>query len=272
MTEHLELRELAVLHALGVLEGEDETRFLAHVAEGCSECEAAVREARTVGDALAGAVPPVPPSREGRDRLLARVHADAAGREARREPGIPRWRPALGLAAGLALVALGGLSLRLALSVGEERERRISLEQTLAGERSARGEAEDARRVAEQELAAARDTLEVLTGAGARTLALAGTGPAGGASARAFVDPERGRLLLYVYDLPPAPPGRTYQVWVLVGDRPVSAGVFDVSPEGGTSYDAQEVDDLAPGVGVAVTIEPEGGVPAPTGPMVLVGS
>jgi anti-sigma-K factor RskA len=272
MTDHGELRELATLHALGVLEGEDETRFLTHVAEGCNECQAALCEAREVGDALADAVPSVAVTREGRERFLARVHANAARRPARRLPRSSRRRAALAVAAGVSLVALGGLSLQLAVSLEDEQAQRSGLERRLASEQQARDEAEKARTVAEQELAAASDTLEMLTGAAGWTASLSGAGPAAEASARAFVDPERGRLLLYVYGLPPAPPGRSYQLWLIVGDAPVSAGVFQVSSEGETRYEAHELGDLGPDVGVAVTIEPEGGVPAPTGPMVLVGS
>ena len=63
-------------------------------------------------------------------------------------------------------------------------------------------------------------------------MTLAGTPAAPGAEARAYLDPENQRLTLVVYKLPPPPPGTSYQLWVILGDVPISAGVFDVDAEG----------------------------------------
>jgi anti-sigma-K factor RskA len=63
-----------------------------------------------------------------------------------------------------------------------------------------------------------------------------------------------------------------YQVWVVTAQAPVSAGLLvpDVSG-GGTAYYMTPQDIAAP-VAVAVTLEPAGGVPAPTGDKYLVGT
>jgi anti-sigma-K factor RskA len=83
---------------------------------------------------------------------------------------------------------------------------------------------------------------------------------------------ERGGGLLVAAGLPPAPAGKTYQLWAIVGKQaPVSAGVFSVDAKGSGSL---RVPTLA-GVGkvdvFAVTLEPAGGLPAPSGPMYLAG-
>ncbi|MGH9463336.1 MAG: anti-sigma factor domain-containing protein, partial [Vicinamibacteria bacterium] len=101
---------------------------------------------------------------------------------------------------------------------------------------------------------------------------LVGQGPAPGARATAFIDSPNRRLLLYVYNLPEPPPGRTYQLWVIVEGTPVSVGTFGVEPDGSTRFDAEPLPPFEGAVTVAVTVEPEGGVPQPTGPMVLMGS
>ena len=73
-------------------------------------------------------------------------------------------------------------------------------------------------------------------------------------------------------DLPPAPPGQAYELWAIAGGTPRPAGVFTVDARGRGRV---EVPPLPAGVAVekfAVTLEPESGVPSPTGPMMLVSS
>ena len=63
-----------------------------------------------------------------------------------------------------------------------------------------------------------------------------------------------------------------YQVWVVTGQAPVSAGLLTPGPDrrGAQTFFNTPPDIPAPAA-VAVTIEPAGGVPAPTGDMYLVG-
>jgi anti-sigma-K factor RskA len=63
-----------------------------------------------------------------------------------------------------------------------------------------------------------------------------------------------------------APDDHTYQLWVIRDDRPVDAGVFDVH----NGLVALDVDASLEGAdGVAVTVEPDGGSPEPTGEPIL---
>jgi anti-sigma-K factor RskA len=74
-----------------------------------------------------------------------------------------------------------------------------------------------------------------------------------------------------VSNLPPLPPGRVYQVWVVTAQAPVSAGLLTPDASGGGSVYFETPVDILPPVAVAVTLEPAGGVPAPTGAAYLVG-
>jgi anti-sigma-K factor RskA len=285
--EHQELLDLAALLPLGTLSHEDERLLEAHLRGGCAECEAAIRASAEVVDALALTVAPLDPSPELRTRLLARAAADE-GAPGRSAPAGRLRAPHRGarLAAGLALAASVLLAAGLGLEVrqlrgalGAARESVARLEGALAdatGERdrlAARvSEASAERAGLEGRLASAERTLADLTAREARSVALAGTEHAPAAAARAFLDPETRRLLLVVYDLPPPPPGRSYQLWVIVGGEPVSAGVFDVDVTGRTRYEAAATPPLEGAVTIAVTVEPAGGLPKPSGPMVLAGS
>jgi len=78
--------------------------------------------------------------------------------------------------------------------------------------------------------------------------------------------------LLYAFDLRPVPLDKIYELWwITEKEGPVMAGLFRPDERGIGRIDV----DLPTGAGriqaAAVTIEPAGGVPKPTGPMVLVG-
>jgi anti-sigma-K factor RskA len=72
-------------------------------------------------------------------------------------------------------------------------------------------------------------------------------------------------------NLPPLPAGRVYQVWVIAGPAPISAGLLTPDTSGGGLAYYSTPSDLPAPPTVAVTLEPAGGVPAPTGAMYLVG-
>jgi anti-sigma-K factor RskA len=78
-------------------------------------------------------------------------------------------------------------------------------------------------------------------------------------------------LVFTAANLPPAPAGKAYQVWVVTAQMPISAGLLATDLAGaGTQY-YMTPPDIAPPVAVAVTLEPAGGVPSPTGERYLVG-
>ena len=99
---------------------------------------------------------------------------------------------------------------------------------------------------------------------------LAGQPSAPQARARAFWSRSRG-LIFTASNLPPLPAGRTYQVWIVTPDAPLSAGLLRPGDGGDVHAVFTTPRDVARVAAVAVTIEPDGGVPAPTGEKYLVG-
>ena len=82
-----------------------------------------------------------------------------------------------------------------------------------------------------------------------------------------YVSPSQG-VLLIVAGLPPAPPGKAYEMWIVRDGRAKAAGMFQSAPDGtamhmqrgaATSHDA-----------VAVTLENETGVDQPTSTPIFV--
>ena len=272
MSDHVELSQLAALLPLGTLGDEDERRIEAHLREGCAECEAALRGSAAVADELALAIEPVEPSPQLRARVLAHAAREArSGARARTRPPRRRSRLLDGLAAlaaaAAALVVVGlGLEVRdqrRALDVARARTAELEERLTDATRESAR---------LGRELTDAERVVSELTSEATRTVSLASTGALPNASARAFFDPDARRLVLVVYDLPPTPPGKTYQLWVIAGGPPISAGVFDVAEGGQARHEATALPSVSGPVTIAVTVEPAGGLPAPSTPPVLAGT
>jgi hypothetical protein len=82
-----------------------------------------------------------------------------------------------------------------------------------------------------------------------------------GARATLLVD-RSGGAVLSVRRLPPPPPGKAYEVWVIVGGNPVPAGWIHGSLAALTR-------PVPPGAAVAVSAEPRTGSRRPTGPLLL---
>jgi anti-sigma-K factor RskA len=92
------------------------------------------------------------------------------------------------------------------------------------------------------------------------------------AKAKLLWHPQTKQGILWVSGLPPLPLEKSYELWAFVGDQPVPAGTFDARADGATVIPISKQENLgeAP-VKFAVSVEPKGGVPAPTGAIVLVG-
>ena len=78
-------------------------------------------------------------------------------------------------------------------------------------------------------------------------------------------------LGVYSGQIAPAPSGKSYQLWLVpASGAPVDAGLVDANQENGAVL-VRLTPGLAPKA-FAVTLEPLGGRPQPTGPKVLVGA
>ena len=288
--------ELAADYALGLLEEEDLTLFERHLAEGCPACERELASMDAVADALAYSVPAALPPQDLRDRIFAEVEPAVSlppvvpvapitpptptvperAPEARprgealpepdrrpeggraRQPGTAdqpglwaRLAPGLAFAGVLATALTGAYALRLHQQLGV-----------------LRGELE---RVS-SEMAAMERAMDVVSSPGLRLVRLEGKDPAPRSNGRVLWSPSTRKAILVAHDLPRPPANKDYQLWVIEGSTPRSEGVFRVDDKGTSTYALPEVPDASTVSAFAVTIEPAGGVPQPTGPMVLVGA
>lgn len=238
----------AAAYALGALDAEERTEFERHLATGCTLCQASLRESGETLAALAAQLPPAVPPAGVRAALLRRIDADSAPRRSV-DRSQPRW---LGWAAtAAAAVVVGALATGLILTHRYE-VRVAQLANEVAGLRAERTQAQA--------------VIDLLRDPATRFVALQGAEPSPAALARVIWHETAGGWIM-VAKLPPAQPGKTYELWTFSSGRPSPAGVFAVDASGSAIVRIQATG--GPVEGFAVTLEPAGGVPAPTGPIVL---
>ena len=145
----------------------------------------------------------------------------------------------------------------------EARLGQMAREAAATREQLARSEAE-----LRAELDSYRAALELLRDPGTRVVELRGQGAAAEALGR-FLWSDGGGGLLLATKLPPAPPGKTYGLWTVAADGARPAGIFAPDASGRAMLRVAARSANAPVRGLFVTVEPESGVPAPTGAVVL---
>jgi len=89
---------------------------------------------------------------------------------------------------------------------------------------------------------------------------------------RMFWNRESNDWTMVLYTMRPPKPGMTYQVWLVTDSAKISAGTFQPDSAGHAFMQAKYALDRNALKAVAITEEPAGGMPAPTGPMVVSGS
>ncbi len=257
-----EIVELAACYALGGLEGEDRERFEALLRTGDPEAVGALSEFEGTLTELAEGMA-VTPRPEVKQAILARLDG-----EARPAPVIPlaerrrapRWTAvwAGAAAAGIAAVLVG-------MAVSATYERRLEELGQVAS--SLRSEVAKLKEEVDEQ----RVLVGLMRDPETQVVALAGQPAAPQARARMWWHRRSGGLLV-ASNLPPVPAGKTYQLWAITGKAaPVPAGIFAVDASGRSSLRVPPVSGVDAVDVFAVTLEPAGGLPAPSGPMVLAG-
>lgn len=263
--DHNELRDLTGAYALGILTDDERLALESHLRD-CPSCADEVRESIEATSALAFGVKQVDPPASLRGRVLAAATAGYEPIPLTTKPrasssALPYW---LSAAAALAAVALGLYALNLRTKV-QDLEARLRVA-TAASETmqkqlvSLSAEASDAQR--RFTILAARDV---------RRIDLAGLPPATSASAQAFWSPTQG-LFFAGTNLPALPAGRVYQLWMVTPEQ-AALGIALLTPDasGRVTTTTPNPAGVTRVAAVAVTLEPAGGSPSPTGDKVLVG-
>jgi anti-sigma-K factor RskA len=274
MAEHPQFAEDIELLALGLLGDEDRAAIRAHM-EVCAECRARFQEARALAAMLALAAPEAEPPAHLRERLLARLRAEreasaggGAGLPAGARAGVEPERRLPGTGGGFWNWAnLGWVVATVVIVAGAalvivENQRVRSDVRRLQAEIAAK----------QQELDRTRALLDLLRSTDTMRMHLiSGSAPWPWPEGKVYYQPKKG-LLFVASNLPPLKPGMSYQLWCVPEQgAPMSAGVFWPDAHGNATVMMPTMPPPpAPPKAFAVTVEPDGGVPVPTGPQVMV--
>jgi anti-sigma-K factor RskA len=247
------------LYALGTLDGDEKVAFETHLVS-CADCKVKLGEAMGRMALLAFAAPAALPSPGVKERLMRQIATTSPRTGGSVERAAPE--PSEGIFArwwGLLVPVASAFALATVLLWfhNDQLERRIAeLRGTIEQQENKIAQARDV-----AELMSARDTVVV-------SLAVQKNQPEG--TARVIYNSRRG-LLVYNGHLAPTTSDKSYQLWLVpASGAPISAGVFNPA-EGETNSIVAKVPPGTAAKAFAVTLEPAGGKPAPTGPMILVG-
>lgn len=242
-----ELRDSYELYAMGVLEDPERSEIQDHLERHCNTCVPGVSRARELTALIGTSAPPAEPPARLRRRVLAAVGAETPSRSI-----WPAVWAALAAAGIIAAIFLAG------------RERRVSAELARVQSQLQQQAAQQSR-----DLARLNEALAILNEPEARQVVF-GTGAPQPPRGRVFVDRRRG-VLLVASNLPPAPAGKAYEMWVIPkGGKPVPAGLFQSAADGTALHVLSGPVDIARTGAVAVTLEPAAGVPQPTSTPIIV--
>ncbi len=262
--------EMAALHSLGLLEGEERSAFESELT-GSGELQSLVHSLTATGAALATVVPAVPPPAGLKGRVLAALEEPAPARVVpfpvtRYLP----WAAAAVLAVTSAWLATQNLALHRANDALRTQQRLAEIAYSTAN-----NQLTERSLLAEKminDLGARLQRSEDL--ARLKVSALASlAGNTAEAQAIAVWDPDQQAGLLSFEKLPAIAAHQDYQIWVIdpAYQNPVNGGVFHVAQDGAVSLAFRPDQPVTQATAFAISLEKKGGVPKAEGPIVLLG-
>src|SRR5262249_35092600 len=120
------------------------------------------------------------------------------------------------------------------------------------------------------QLAKAQESLNGFLSPATRVIKMVGDA-APNASAKLVWDTDSQKWVIYFYNLPVLPPDKDYQLWyITTGQEKLSASIFQPGSGGKGELQVTVPAEVAPKLAAtALTLEPKGGSPQPTGKIYL---
>jgi len=253
-----QIEELLAFYALDALSDEERGLVEAYLKEH-PEARQQIGEMESAVAALPYGVIPVEPSPRSKDALMRRVAADQrAGSSTRNQASRPRgmrWENFLrAFSLGAAAIAILW-SFVLNAQIARLRAEISALSAALVAQSNA--------------IEQINANLPELTPSTVITVSLKGTDVQPQAQGQLIADPNSQSAVLVIVGLTPLEAGRTYQVWLIQGDAPVSAGLLKVDVNGQGVLVVTSEAAIGSFDALGISVEPEEGSPQPTGDIVV---
>jgi anti-sigma-K factor RskA len=284
---HEDYKEMLAEHALGALDAADARSLEAHLAT-CADCSAELARWLDTTATLAYAAPRVEPPLQLRSRLLENIRAEKQDAprpatkeredssidvrsEAKQAPDksnliqMPeksrtRWNTMQRFGALAASLAFAAFIITLVVLWNRNRSMQAELAKLSKDLQTT-----------QQQLKREREISEMFSAPDTRVATLTGTEMAPRAQARLAYN-KSGNAMMIVDGLPPAPAGKDYQIWFIADGKPLPGGVFKPDNAGHVEMHDQVPLQARSAAAFAITLEPQGGTPAPTGQKYLLGT
>ncbi len=233
-SNHEKWLELAEIYAVNALDGAELSEFESHLASGCEFCQAHLFQTEEILGSAAQSYALVNPPAFLKEKILDLAQEPAAA--------LVKPRPAVSWAfAGIGMWAFASIIIILGWNLSKTRKEMHEL-----------------------------GTLITLPSA--QIMEMKGMEQSPKAAGRVIRDSETNRCFFMAMGLAPVPAGKVYELWAIKGSDPVPMGTFRVDEHGCAMLNLSSFQGMDSFEKFAVTLEPSGGVPKPTGPMHLLGS
>ena len=258
---HDDYKEMLAARSLAALDAADDRVLSDHLAT-CADCRRELDEWDAVAAALALSAPSQEPSPGVRDRILSSIaDSETSQSTARVVPFTAPRRNAWSSLGSFGAIAAGLLFVGMMAAVFVLWRENRSMQKQLTQQTTQMRDLEE--RVAKE-----RRIVERFTAPGTIMATLAPTSAAPGAKAMVAVD-QTGHAMLLARGLPQAPPGKAYQVWYIVNNKPLPGRTFKMDQAGNGMLEDQLPAAATKAAVFAITMEVESGVSSPTGAILL---
>jgi anti-sigma-K factor RskA len=254
-TGHEHWHERGEIYALDALDGQELNEFEAHLASGCSICDAYLRETRETLAVLHRSLRPEAPPLAIKSRIMDQIAPQATTRSRQEKTAWLNWN---WLGFGIGAVATAAVALVLNSNLTRTQSDLEKAKEQLAA--------------AQVESAQKDELLQLLSSPDIRLIELKGLEAAPAASAKLIWNPVARSGILLTNGLPKTPTDKAYELWGIAGTEPIPAGVFRVNDQGQARFRMPVLGQGKTFDKFAVTLEPAAGVEQPSGPMVLLGT
>jgi anti-sigma-K factor RskA len=252
------IEELLSFYALDALNDEERELVESYLKEH-PEARRQVEEMRSTVAAVPYSVSPVEPSPHSKELLMRRIAADQrATSSTRTQPSTPRR---LRLEEVFRIFSLGAAALAILWA--------IVLNAQVVGLRNEIAALSHALAVQSNAIEQINASLPQGTPSGVITVSLQGTDVEPQAQGQLIADPKSQSAVLIIAKLTPLEAGKTYQVWLIQGNTPVSAGLLTVDENGQGVLVVTSEAEIGSFDSLGISVEPEEGSQQPTGEIVV---
>jgi len=274
--EHEELKLSIPAYCLGALDEAERQALERHLKDGCDECQRLVVEMLAVPNFLSFASEAHPPPRKLKERILAQIQPAKARVPAAAEKVVDRIEEATYRALQKSrrrwMGASAALAFALVIVILLFARQSVVLKNNLNVLQTQLQISEQVVTQLQMELEHRQQMINVFQSEAVKLVYLKGTGPTPQASGSVYWDSENDQAVFCAFNLPTPPADKDYQLWMIRGSEPIDAGVFSIDEQGkGLSFFKTIPEDRELSA-FAVTLEPKGGRPQPTGQMFLLGA